>query len=164
MGEDLSEGGNSALIKDDVEVVLLRLERARKAIQEICPILLDNLQKEQPRFIETERIYMEFMESLKGGEANEAHKASAETDVRSLISEAVQLLGKISSLIRANKAELVLASIRDQAIQMTALPSPPMGDVRTKDDMSPEQNFYFLLANSDLSLSDRSRFRSAQNR
>ena len=51
-----------------------------------------------------------------------------------------KLLGKISTLIRAKKVQVASAS--------TGSPCPR--DVDTKADMSPERNFYFQLASSDL--------------
>jgi len=57
-----------------------------------------------------------------------------------LLSPHSRLLGKISTLIRARKVQVVSASIG----------SPCARDVDTRDDMSPERNFYFQLASSDL--------------
>ena len=61
--EEDSDSGKTAVIRGNVEVVLMRLERARNAIHEICPILLDHVQKKQPRFAETEKIYTNFIVS-----------------------------------------------------------------------------------------------------
>lgn len=57
-----------------------------------------------------------------------------------LLNQHSRLLGKISTLIRAKKVQVVSASIG----------SPCARDVDTGADMSPERNFYFQLANSDL--------------
>ena len=151
MEEHLSRSRKSPLIKDDVEVVLMRLERARNAIQEIRPILLNHVQKRQPRFTETEQIYTNFMSGLRREEeANDTCETIIEQDPMSLISEAIELLGKISALISANKAGLVLTSLNDQTIQAKALRLSTKRDSETKDELSPEQDFYFRLADSDL--------------
>lgn len=59
---------------------------------------------------------------------------------RELLTQNSRLLGKLSTLIRARKDQAVSASIG----------SPCARDVDTRADMSPERNFYFQLANSDL--------------
>lgn len=146
----MEEDCKSALIKDDVEVVLMRLERARDAIQEIRPILLNHIQKAQPRFPETEKIYVNFMKNFNHVKPNKVHKKSTETDPATLIAEATELLDKISTLVRSNKAKLLLASLSDQDIRMRSLRPLCTRDAKTKEDLSPEQDFYFQLADSDL--------------
>lgn len=151
MEKRVLDEGRTALTNDDVEVVLMRLERARSAIQEIGPILLNHVQKRQPRFAETEQIYVNFMGSLRRGEgANDTRETSTEPDPASLISKAIELLSKISNLVSANKAELVLTALGNQAIQAKALRLSAKRDTETKDDLSPEQDFYFRLAGSEL--------------
>ena len=145
------------MITDDVEVILARLERAREAIQGIRPILLNHLQKKQRRYTETEKIYENYINSLKGRKvADEVPREGTETDPRLIVSEAIALLGKISSLIQANKAKIVLASRTEEAIQARAVRSCRAREASTDNDMSPEQNFYFLLADSDLGTLEKS--------
>ncbi len=147
LGRSLLDGSEkNALTTDDVEVILTRLERAREAIQEIRPILLSHPQKKQLGYTETEN-----MNSLKSGKVTDKFpEESTERDPKLVISETIALLGKISSLIQAKKAEIVLTSRTEEDIQTKAAESRRGRKVETKDDMSPEQNFYFLLADSDL--------------
>jgi len=151
MGKGRPNKSKEAAIRDDVEVVLMRLERARDAIREICPILLSQVKRKEPRFPETGKIYSNFMESSKRGiTADEVHERSTETDPELLIPKVIELLDKISSLIRASKAEIVLTCLGDQAIRTRSPHLPLPKDVDAKDDLSPEQDFYYRLAKSDL--------------
>jgi len=151
MEEESSNGSKTRLVGDDVEVVLMRLERARKAIQEIRPVLLNNIGKEQPRFCETEKIYLNFIDSLKSGRpTSKAHETDTETDPKLLISKTAELLDKLSVLIRANKARIVLTCLANKPIKTRSLRLRPPSDADPNDKMSPEQNFYYQLADSDL--------------
>jgi TPP-dependent 2-oxoacid decarboxylase len=153
----LNSSNRTALIADDIEVALARLKRAKEAIQEIRPILLSCIQKEQPRYTETGRIYMNYMNDLVGREARaEVPERSAEADRQHIFQEAMSLLGEISSLIQANKAKIILASGTEEHTKTRAVESGRAGELSTKDDMSPEQSFYFSLANSDLGALRRS--------
>ena len=78
------------------------------------------------------------------------HERDEEPNPMILISEATKLLGKISALISANKVELVSTTLDDQAIQTRALRLPPAKNVKMKEETSPQQDFYFRLADSDL--------------
>ena len=81
MVEHLSENEKSDLIEEDVEVILMRLERARNAIHEIRPVLLNHVKKKQPRFLETERIYTDFMNNLRHeGEPSAIQEPNGEPD------------------------------------------------------------------------------------
>ncbi len=151
MEEESSDGSKARLVGDDVEVVLMRLERARKAIQEIRPVLLNYKEKEQPRFCETEKIYLNFIDSLKSGRPmNEDHEADRETDPELLISKTAELLDKLSVLIRANKARIVLTRLGNKPVKTRSLRVRPPRDADPNDEMSPEQTFYYQLADSDL--------------
>lgn len=151
MEEESSNGSKARLVDDDVEVVLIRLERARKAIQEIRPVLLNHIEKEQPRFCETEKIYVNFIDSLKGGGAtSRADETNTETDPKLLISKTAELLDKLSVLIRANKARIVLTCLGNKPIKTRSLRLRPPTDADANGKMSPEQNFYYQLADSDL--------------
>ncbi len=77
-------------------------------------------------------------------------KEAKKRDPQLIISETMALLEKISSLIQAKKAEIVLTSRTEEDIQAKAVEPRRGRKVKTKDDMSPEQNFYYLLANSHL--------------
>ena len=147
----MGSSDKTALTKDDVQVILTRLERAREAIQQICPILLSHPHEKQPRYTEPENISVSYMNSLKGGKVTDKFsEESTETDPKLIISETIALLEKISSLIQARKAEIVLTSRTEEDIQTKAIEPRHGRKVKTKDDISPEQNFYYLLANSDL--------------
>ena len=116
----------TALIADDIEVVLTRLERAKEAIHEIRPILLSCIQKERPRYTETGRIYMNYMDDLKGrGVRVEVPERSAEASRHYIFQEAISILGEISTLIQANKAKIILASRTEENAKTRALSGEP---------------------------------------
>lgn len=147
----MDSGDKTALIKDDVEVVLSRLERAREAIQEIRPILLNHLQKEQPEYAGIGETYVNYLNSLKGAKAADGlAEERTETDPKLIISETIALLGEISSLVQAKRDEIMLTSRTEEDVRTRAMESCRAGKVETENSMSPERNFYFLLANSDL--------------
>lgn len=147
----------AALTKGDVRVILTRLERAREAIQQMCPILLSHPHKKQPKYTEPENISVSYMNSLSSGEVTEKlPEGSTEINPKLIISETIALLEKISSLFQAEKAEIVLTSRTEEDIQTKAIEPRRGRKVKTKDDMSPEQNSYFLLADSDLGTFRRS--------
>ena len=91
----MDSSDKTALTKDDVQAILTRLERAREAIQQICPILLSHPQRKQPRCTEPENISANYVNSLRGGKVTEKlPEGSTETDPKLIISETIALLGR----------------------------------------------------------------------
>lgn len=151
MEEESSNDSKARLVGDDVKAVLMRLERARKAIQEIRPVLLNHIGKEEPRFCETDKIYLNFIDSLKSGRAtSRSHETDTEKEPGLLISKTAELLDKLSVLIRANKARIVLACLANKHIKTRSPRLRPPRDADPNDEMSPEQSFYYHLADSDI--------------
>ena len=82
----LDGADKAALTKDDVQVILTRLERAREAIQQMCPILLSRPHRKQPKYTEPENIRVSCIYSLRSGKVTEKlPEGSTETDQNSLV-------------------------------------------------------------------------------